>query len=304
MGLLVGVDAGASHTEIAIAQEPHAPVVRKTVVGTALRPDSFSASVDVISQAIHDALPVEASADDPCAIVIGIAGAGRESERQNFERTIRAKFPDGTRVHVTTDGAIALQSAFSGRPGIVICAGTGSIAYAQDANGTVWRAGGLGWKLGDEGSGYALGRAAIGAAARAVDGRGHGDDLAKQLFDAIGVESLDDLVRWAQTADHTEVARLAIVVCNAAEQGDGLANDLVGEAVEDLEDHLTALRDHFPADKAVDVAFSGSLLKRGTLVRNYLIDSLDDYRAEFRFADVEVDPVLGALSLAKQLNDE
>ncbi len=297
MALLVGVDAGASHTEVAIAQNADAPIVRHTAPGAALHPDRISISVEVVCQAIEAALPTD-STGAAAAIVIGIAGAGRETERQPFERAVRATFAESPHVQVTTDGAIALQSAFSDRPGIVLCAGTGSIAYARDANGTVWRAGGLGWKLGDEGSGYALGRAAIGAAARAIDGRGHGKELADVLLDAIGAETLDDMVRWAQAADHTEVAKLAIIVCNAAAKGEGLANDLVGEAVEDLEDHLTALREHFAADQLIDVAFSGNLLQRGSLVREHLIDSIGDYETELRFVDVEVDPVLGALELA------
>src|SRR4030042_1026984 len=93
-------------------------------------------------------------------LVVGAAGAGREEERLALEAALEA-LRIAPRVHVTTDGAIALQSAFGDTAGIVLIAGTGSIAWARLPGGETARVGGLGAVLGDPGSGYDLGRAAL-----------------------------------------------------------------------------------------------------------------------------------------------
>ena len=74
-------------------------------------------------------------------------------------------------MRVTTDIEIALTAAFGDGPGIVVVAGTGSVVLGRDPEGRMLRRGGYGWQMGDEGSGYAIGRAALGAVSRAHDGR-------------------------------------------------------------------------------------------------------------------------------------
>ena len=102
--------------------------------------------------------------------MVGAAGAGREPEREELRKALRGENLAPT-VVVTTDIEIALAAAFTDGPGIVVSAGTGSVAVGRDQAGKRHRIGGYGWQMGDEGSGYAIGRAALGAVSRAVDAR-------------------------------------------------------------------------------------------------------------------------------------
>src|SRR5204863_9042571 len=101
----------------------------------------------------------------------GAAGAGRGQEQAELAAA-RVEAGVARRVRVLTDGEVALATAFGAGPGILVNAGTGSIAYARDPAGELHRAGGYGWQLGDEGGGYWLGRRALDVAARSHDGRG------------------------------------------------------------------------------------------------------------------------------------
>src|SRR5207247_2867117 len=147
--------------------------------------------------------------------LVGAAGAGRAPEQQALAAAITAA-GIASRVDVRGDVEIALAAAFGDGPGVLVNAGTGSIAYARTPDGQVHRAGGHGWQLGDEGGGYWLGRRALDAAARAEDGRGEGSTLLARLLSALGLQGFDDLVRWTSTATPAQVAALAAHVLNAA----------------------------------------------------------------------------------------
>src|SRR5690606_5383094 len=104
------------------------------------------------------------------ALCAGLAGVGNRAEREVVERTL-ASARLAERVCVISDGETALYGAFAGGPGILLIAGTGSVGYARGEDGRVERCGGWGMLVGDEGSGFGLGRAGLRAALRSADGR-------------------------------------------------------------------------------------------------------------------------------------
>ena len=135
---------------------------------------------------------------------------------------------------VATDIEIALAAAFDEGPGIVVSAGTGSVAVGRDQSGKQHRIGGYGWQMGDEGSGYAIGRAALGAVSRAVDGRSPRTALSDRVLAASHSENFDALVRWAAGASPAEVAALAPHVLDVAAHGDPLAQGIADYAAREL----------------------------------------------------------------------
>src|SRR3989442_8436025 len=154
--------------------------------------------------------------------VVGAAGAGRAQEQQELAAPLVAA-GIARAARVLADAEVALATAFRSAPGIIITAGTGSIAYARDAAGQLHRCGGHGWQLGDEGGGYWLGRRALDAAARARGGPGGGSTLLAPLLSGLGLEGFDDLLRWTPTATPPPVAPLPPHLLNAAPEGGGVA---------------------------------------------------------------------------------
>ena len=119
--------------------------------------------------------------DDIACIAIGLAGASIEGEQRRFEQSIKSLLPGMTAVHVRGDASLSLSAGFGEHQGLVLIAGTGSVAIGRTEDGQLVRVGGWGRLLGDEGSGHTIGLAALRHCVRSFDGRDEG----KSLFLAI-----------------------------------------------------------------------------------------------------------------------
>ena len=300
--LLVGIDAGASHTEAVLGEEQDRVMGRWRGGPGALRPGAESDAVRGWAEAIAQVLERVRRRGERIAVVVGAAGAGNPTSRHRAEHLLAEVLGSAARVRVTTDGEIALEAAFpDGAPGIVIAAGSGSIGYARDQRGVLRRVGGLGPRIGDEGSGYALARAGLTRASQALDGRGPQTALAARLLGATSSTSLDELVSWVAQSETRNVARLAVEVCRSASDGDAVALRLVREAGEDLARYVDALLPHFGDLATVRVAVSGGILGTDSPVRARFVEALAKRGPGLALSDEPTDPVLGALRLAASL---
>ncbi len=234
--------------------------------------------------------------------LVGAAGAGRAPEQEALAAAIVAAGV-AERVDVRSDMEIALAAAFENKPGILINAGTGSIAYARTQDGRVHRAGGYGWQLGDEGGGYWLGRRALAAAARAQDGLEESSTLLERLLVALGLQTFDDLIRWTATATPAQVAALAPHVLNAAREGEIVAQRIVADGAVELAQLVRILTRHFSGTEPIKMATIGGLLRPGSPLLMALRTSLaaELPRARLSESGSAVDAPAGALRLAAEL---
>ena len=293
-----GVDAGGSHSEIVVVDAERRVLARSRGPAAALRPGNTSDVLNVIATGVRETL-AQAQRAGLRGLVVGAAGAGRAPERNALETALREQRV-AERVKVIGDGEAALQDAFPGGPGILLLAGTGSIGYARAKSGEIHRVGGLGWQLGDEGSGYALGRAALGAAGRAAEGRGPGTRLLQLIHEHTGTSDVDGLVRWTQTASRDQVAQIARLACAAATGGDDIAAGLIEQAAQELAAHATALLARMDS-RPLSIALGGSLLARDSIVRVTLMAALHRMAPGMVVSGIQVDPALGAATIALRL---
>ena len=292
--VLLGIDCGGSHTAVVVGDRQGRVASRAEGPGSAMRPGGAERSAAVILDVARRAA-AQAQVSLPATVaVVGAAGAGRTPEQEALAAAITAAGV-AERVDVRSDMEIALAAAFGDKPGILINAGTGSIAYARTQDGRVHRAGGYGWQLGDEGGGYWLGRRALAAAARARDGLEESSTL--------GLQTFDDLIRWTATATPTQVAALAPHVLNAAREGEIVAQRIVTEGAVELSQLVRLLTRHFSGTELIKMATIGGLLRPGSPLLIALRTSLaaDLPRARLSESGSAVDAPLGALRLAAQL---
>jgi N-acetylglucosamine kinase-like BadF-type ATPase len=296
--IIVGVDAGGTKTAVIVA-EAERVVARATGPGAKMRSSKGIACATVIAEVARQAL-ADAGRLRADMIVAGVAGAGREEEREELRQALRGE-DLADRLVVTGDTEIALAAAFGDRPGIVVTAGTGSMAIARDPAGRLHRAGGLGWQMGDEGSGYAIGRAALGAVGRAADGRSPRTELTPLLLKTTRSDSLEALVRWAAAAGVPEVAALAPAVFDAARVGDTIAAGIMDYAARELAALVFRLLPHFGADEraAVDIATNGGLLYHDGPVHRILRSKLAE-NSRLRLRDTPLEAATGAIHLARK----
>ena len=291
---LIGADVGGTKTAVAVSVDGNI-VGRAEGPGAAVRPGRALASASTIVEVIRRALS-EAARLTGDVLVVGAAGAGREPERDELRTALRNE-TIAARVLVTTDIEIALAAAFADGPGIVVSAGTGSVAVGRDRTGKRHRIGGYGWQMGDEGSGYAIGRASLGAVSRAVDGRSPPTALSERILRATRSADFDALVRWAAGASPAEVAALAPHVLAVAAEGDPLAQGIADYAARELSQLAICLVPKMEIEPPVRVAITGGLLSQDQPLRRALLAKLRE-ESIFEPAQGAVDAVTGALFLA------
>ena len=287
--IFLGIDAGGSHTDVAIALQDGTILGRADGPGAAMRPGGAATSAAIMADTARRAAASAGVALPAQRVMVGAAGAGRAPERTDLAAAL-IESGVARAAEVMGDGELALIAAFAGGPGILVNAGTGSIAYARDPKGHVHRAGGFGWQMGDEGGGYWLGRRALASAGRAHDGRDDQSTLPTRLLSALGLKEFDDLVRWAALATPAQIAGLAPQLINAAAEGERVAQAAVREAAIELTDHVAALRKHFPADSVVDWAMAGGLLKPGSALADALRAAVERQVKGCLLATAPIDP--------------
>lgn len=294
--IIVGIDAGGTKT-VAIVAEDDTIRSRATGGSAKMRSSRGIACATTIGEVSRRALG-EIGKLRADVIVAGVAGAGREEERTELREALRAE-AIAERIIVVGDTEIAIAAAFGDQPGIVVTAGTGSVGIARDPHGRIHRTGGFGWQMGDEGSGYAIGRAALGAVGRAADGRSPRTELTALLLKVTRGQNIDGLVRWAAAAGVPEVAALAPSVFEAAAQGDTVAAGIMDYASRELASLVTRLLPHFGADERaqVDVATNGGLLYHDGPLHKMLRAKLGE-EPRIRMRDIPLDPATGAIHLA------
>ena len=161
MELVIGIDGGGSKTQALVATLDGLVLGRGTAGASNYQGVGLLAAQAAIDQAIEAAL---ADTGLPKVVVrsvcLGLAGVGRADDRAIFDDWVRKRLP-GAAFRVANDAELVLAAGSEAGWGLAVIAGTGSIAYGRNPAGVIARAGGWGPLLGDEGSGYAIGRAAF-----------------------------------------------------------------------------------------------------------------------------------------------
>jgi glucosamine kinase len=295
--IVIGIDGGGTKTRALLADESGKPLAEAIGAGSAVRPQDIERSAGIIAGVVRDVLENGAQQDvRPRVISVGVAGVGRDSERQALWESLVA-YQIADEIVVQTDLAVAIDDAFGDGPGVLLIAGTGSSAFGRGPTGTTARCGGWGPVIGDEGGGAWIGRRALSVVAAAADGREPETALTGAVLTAAEVAEAPELIRWAAAATPALLATLAPVVMKVADGGDLRANAVVSLAVEELALHVRALaRELFSDERAsVPVALTGGLLRRGSSFRKRLEHRLKTAVHGVQPRGEEIDPARGAV---------
>ena len=192
---------------------------------------------------------------------LGVAGTDRSRLRQELLAGMRSSFGDTA---IVSDAASALAGGTGCRPGVVVIAGTGSIAYGENSLGQTARAGGWGWRLGDEGSGYTIGLKAIMAALRAHDGRGPETVLEQKIVSHLGLGRLEDIIDWVYEPgrEPRDIAYLVPIVREAEAEGDEAAALVMAEAGAELGFVANAVIRRLDMSGEFPVSLNGGVFKQ------------------------------------------
>ncbi len=294
----LGIDGGATKTLAVIVDAEGQECGRGSAGSGNQAAVGLERAVASIRGAVAEAAR-QAGVDAPFrAVWIGLAGVDRPNDRDRLLPHLNAL---AGVVHLTNDAELVL-TGLHGAVGVAVIAGTGSIALGRDAMGKTARSGGWGHIIGDEGSGYEIGRLALKAAARASDGRGPETTLLPAIVAEWQLARPDAMIdRVYPEGDKALIARLSALVFAAAQEGDAVARGIVREAAAELALAALAVGEmlDFP-DGKLPVALAGGLLIHEAEFRAMMLRRLRRRRAVGQVALV-AEPALSAARAAIHL---
>ena len=201
------------------------------------------------------------------ALCIGAAGVNNlrmaEIVHEAFSET-------GICYKLVGDEVIAHTGALNGKEGIILIAGTGSICFGKNSAGKSATAGGWGHLLGDEGSGYGLGRDAIRAVSRLLDGYGEPTTIRELIAGEFGLDTPEKIVSYVYSNDKSAVAKISHLVEKAYWDKDPVAIGIVRSNAEALVDIVMAVSSRLGLEKC-DVALLGGLMEHPTCLRDEFV---------------------------------
>lgn len=278
--LVLGIDGGGTHTVALLARVADAVGKDWHVLG---RGESGPSNLQAVGRdralrALDDAVArAFAAAGVPRAPVaaacLGLAGAGRPDD-QAVIRDWADRAGLAGKVDVTADAPLLLAAGTPDGWGVAVVAGTGSMVFARARDGRTARAGGWGYLLGDEGSGYALVVAGLQAIVRATDGRGPATRLTERFLEALNLKQPQELVGavYRGGLDRTALAALAPLVLGAAEEGDSVAASIVEDAARLLAETIRAAARQLQLEQeAIPLALAGGALLSSEPYRQRLL---------------------------------
>lgn len=278
--LALAIDGGATATRAAVVSE-RGLVLGHGVGGPCmplLTAEARRTAGEHVARAVETALAaVDRPPDRPLAVGAvwaGLTGLDNGTSAEEWLRqtlaTLDARLSLEGPVRVSSDLETALEGALGpSAPGIMVYAGTGSVAVARDPAGRLHRAGGQGYLIDDRGGGFDLGRMALQAVVRAWDGRGDRTSLEGLVQTALRVSGWEELRRAVYGAPNPKavIAGLAPLVARAAEQGDPVALAIVDDAARELARLALALLQRLRGvlDAPVRVRFAGGAFRNRPL---------------------------------------
>jgi len=297
---VIGIDAGGTKTVCLLADE------QRQILSRARGPGANLQAVGElqVEKVLHDVMQQAIGDRDiaPAAICLGIAGVDRPNDAA-IVRAIMKRIGAKARIVIVNDALIALETAAPGQPGIVIVSGTGSIAYGRNAAGEAARSGGWGYVLGDEGSGYWIGRAALRAVLRAADHRGPRTMLTSMLLDHFSVTHPQLLLHeiYHHHLKPAAIGALASCVHDAFNQGDAAAAGILRGAADELEGSaLSVARRLELTGEVFTFVLSGGIFRAVPWLAEELARRLPSTAPRSVTTLLDREPAEGAVTLALQ----
>jgi N-acetylglucosamine kinase-like BadF-type ATPase len=298
----LGIDGGGTKTH-AVITDKECRVIGEGFSGAAnpLRA-GLEEAVSHVEQAVADACAQagidSSSIDSACAAIAGI-------NHPIHYHTMKDALDEALQVaglELVTDARAALEGALDGKPGVVVIAGTGSIAIGINPDGQTARSGGFGPTLSDEGSGHYIAQQALKAVVSSFDGRSAETILAERICNRLGVAGPSDLpgVIYNSDSEPVDIAPLAEVVNEAADEGDEVARQILSAAGRELGRLAASVIDKLGLRaNTFRVACVGSVFRSGEFVLEPLRQAVLRVAPNAEVGPPLYSPAIGAVKLAQ-----
>jgi glucosamine kinase len=295
---VLGIDAGGTKTVCLLADAQGTVLSEARGAGANLQ----AAGELEVEKVLHHVMESAIGDRDirPDAVCLGIAGVDRPQDADAV-RGIMRRIGFKSRTLVVNDALVALVAGAGDAPGVVVIAGTGSIAYGRNDRGQASRAGGWGHLLGDEGSGFWIGRHALAAVVRQADGRGPATELTTLILEHLHLSRPFELIHevYHRALPRQHIAALAPLVQRARDEGDAVAAEILQRAAEELANAAASVigRLEMRGD-AFPTFLAGGIFKVVPWLAQDITRRLSEVAPRSTVSILAVEPAVGAVRLA------
>jgi N-acetylglucosamine kinase-like BadF-type ATPase len=304
--LLLAVDTGGTKTSACLV-DLNAPEDERILgrgMASAGNPFSvgFAEATRAIGEAISQARSAASQTDCRIArLMLSIAGAAnRQMSDQFVHWALETNQAD--QVAIVSDVLPILAAGTPNCCGIALIAGTGSIAFGRNPDGRTKRCGGWGYLLGDEGSGYSVGRSALWHTLRDLESETlwHPDSLTEAITRTLGVKSVSELTKavYTNSDPRSLIASLSRVVAAVAENGERKAEEILDSAATELSELVARTAEFIDGNLApIPLAVGGGFIVSSKRLQDHLREWLHRFKVECDMVLV-TDPLDGCIRLA------
>lgn len=296
--LRIGIDGGGTTTRAVVVDENFQVLGRGEAGSSNHYSLGIERAVNNVAYAVEAAIEqAKINSQQILGWGAGLAGACTQTEQQTIQNELQ-RFVRDKKLVVDEDAAAAQAGAFGGGYGVVCIAGTGANCYGRNTEGKRARADGLGPLLGDRGSGYRIGEAALRAACAAFDQSGPETSLLSACLTQLEVSSVDEMVQLVYRPDFSKdkVAALFPRVLECAAQDDSEARDILQWAGKELASSTLAV---LKSLNLAAVAPTGGILSCDTPVRQSFEKNLRAALPHIQIQEPMYDAAIGAALLLR-----
>lgn len=295
---VLGIDAGGTKT-VALLADAEGRIVSEGRAGAANLQTEGELEVE---KTLHTVIDLATEGRDVAlsAVCLGVAGVDREDDARII-RGIMRRLGYRSNAVIVNDALIALVAGAGANPGAVVIAGTGSIAYGVSRHGLAARAGGWGPTLGDEGSGFWVGRRALAAVMRDADGRGPRTALTAMVLGHFSLPTPQALVAeiYHQTQGRRAIASLAAVVDRARAEGDPVAMEIMTGAADELTLAAASVITRLEMrGEQFSILLAGGMLRESQWLASEVRKRMAEVAPRSTVAPLTQEPAVGAVRLA------
>jgi N-acetylglucosamine kinase-like BadF-type ATPase len=302
----LGIDGGGTNCRAAIVDDDGQVIGEGRAEAANFIRVGLDAAINHVKQAVKQAC-AEAGIEpaEIAAACVGLAGTSHPDHHRQMLAALKETLPIAD-LTLETDARVALAGATGNQAGVVIIAGTGSIACGINARGRFARAGGWGPTMGDEGSGSYIGRRALEAVVMAYDYRGEPTIMMEPVLRHFGVSSpleLPPVIYDEPERAMREIAQLSKIAVKAAQEGDRVAQEILKDAAIELAVAAIAVIEQLRMERdEFQVAYVGGVFEAGELILGPLREEIQHFAPHAELAPPIDPPVIGAVKMAKSMH--
>jgi N-acetylglucosamine kinase len=302
MEYYIGLDGGGSKTKCVLT-DSSLNILSEFTGG----PSNFiTIGTDIVTDTILDLIQKccnekNISHSEIKGIILGTTGAGREQHAKKLENAVLQK---ATKLNITinsfkveSDARISLEGAFSGSPGSILIAGTGSIMFGKCRDGLIYRVGGFGRLIGDEGSGLTLGRKGLNIISKSFDGRGKETILSKKMKEQFRINNQEELITEVYSNEF-KIQLVAPLVIESANEGDELCTQILDEETDELVMHVAAMNRKLNEEN-MKLVFIGGTITSDNYYSKMLREKINLFLPNIKIQQPDFPPEIGAVIMAK-----